>query len=577
MKNLEIQKIALSTISVDENQPRKTFNQEKLEELSKSIKEHGVIEPITLRAQGDGFIIVMGERRYRASLLAGLETIPAMVKEFEDKNILELQLIENLQREDVEPTEEAEGFAKLAEKFSAQEIANRCGKTENFVKQRLKLAGLIEGFKVFVRAGEMTLKLGVAVALFEPEEQEIMLESLENGFNENLIKRMIEQHASDLEKAPFSLEDESLIATVGACNVCPFNAANQGNLFGNGKQVCTKSVCFEAKKQKVLSNLIDYVKEENILLIPDVRSWYLDQPKNQNVLSLMKTKGLKIYLLDSIEYLKKPVKPTKKAIKEDWEDYDYSKEELQEEYDAQIKDYNEEKEVYEQAPSNGYVSGLLLNTNTYKFNPILVRLEQDEEEQEETSSDYVIPRSEKKMADQTPAEQIETIQEKEIRKKQLQHDKQFAEVVNKIQDTDYINKNEAINEDEIAAIAISLYYNNIGHLTRIGSFKDLEIIIAGAKADSTVEKFNAIKQYFDLNMLYKLLRQLLVQQVDTQCRNHTNTLTNAAFYDVMQKTYTKELDEIQKVYTNAEQAREKRIEERITELQKQVADTLVNA
>ena len=121
----------------------------------------------------------MGERRYRASKIAGKRTIPAIVREYENNDVLELQIIENLQRQDVEPTEEAEAIAFLSEKYTSKEIAKRLGRGENFVRQRIKLSGLIEGFKHFVRNGEMTISLGVAVALFEPEDQKMMFE--DNG------------------------------------------------------------------------------------------------------------------------------------------------------------------------------------------------------------------------------------------------------------------------------------------------------------------------------------------------------------------------------------------------------------
>src|SRR5690606_32865667 len=134
---LKVQDLDMDAITPDPNQPRKTFDENSLRLLSESISQHGVLQPITVRESGKDFIIVMGERRYRASKLAKQKTIPVIIREYTDNDVLEVQIIENLQRRDVEPTEEAEAIAYLTERYSATEIAKRLGRTENFVRQRL--------------------------------------------------------------------------------------------------------------------------------------------------------------------------------------------------------------------------------------------------------------------------------------------------------------------------------------------------------------------------------------------------------------------------------------------------------
>ncbi|WP_108423836.1 ParB/RepB/Spo0J family partition protein [Flagellimonas amoyensis] len=109
----QIQMLEIDFVSPDPTQPRKTFDEQSLNHLAQSIAEHGVLQPITVRKSDDGYIIVMGERRFHASKLAGLTTIPAMVRDYGDTEILEVQIIENLQRKDVEPTEEAEAIQFL--------------------------------------------------------------------------------------------------------------------------------------------------------------------------------------------------------------------------------------------------------------------------------------------------------------------------------------------------------------------------------------------------------------------------------------------------------------------------------
>ncbi|MEC8831894.1 MAG: ParB/RepB/Spo0J family partition protein, partial [Bacteroidota bacterium] len=137
----QIQMLEIGSVSPDPTQPPKTFDAQSLEHLAQSITEHGVLQPITVRKSDDGYIIVMGERRYRASKLAGLTTIPAMVRDYVDTEVLEVQIIENLQRKDVEPTEEAEAIQFLLDRYEPNEIAKRLGRSENYIRQRIKLAG----------------------------------------------------------------------------------------------------------------------------------------------------------------------------------------------------------------------------------------------------------------------------------------------------------------------------------------------------------------------------------------------------------------------------------------------------
>jgi ParB family chromosome partitioning protein len=110
-----ITELELSAIEPNPDQPRKEFDQERLEELAASIKEHGIVQPIVVRPKGKGYEIVAGERRWRAARLAGLEKVPALVREFSEAERMEIALVENLQREDLNPLEEAEAYRALME------------------------------------------------------------------------------------------------------------------------------------------------------------------------------------------------------------------------------------------------------------------------------------------------------------------------------------------------------------------------------------------------------------------------------------------------------------------------------
>lgn len=145
--------IKLDEISANPYQPRKEFDSERLEQLSESIKQHGVLEPIIVRQINDNkYQIVVGERRWRASYLAGLETIPAVVSDYTDKQMTEVALIENLQREDLNAIEEAEGYQLLIEDFemTQEEVAKSVGKKRSSVTNALRLLTLDPEIKQLV-------------------------------------------------------------------------------------------------------------------------------------------------------------------------------------------------------------------------------------------------------------------------------------------------------------------------------------------------------------------------------------------------------------------------------------------
>lgn len=136
--------LKISHIVPDENQPRRKFSQEQLEALADSIREHGVLQPIVVTKEGDKYKIVAGERRWRASQIAGLDKIPAIVRTLDAQNRLEISLIENVQREDLNAIETATAYAKLRDQFNLtnEEIAKRVGKSQSTVINTMRLLGL---------------------------------------------------------------------------------------------------------------------------------------------------------------------------------------------------------------------------------------------------------------------------------------------------------------------------------------------------------------------------------------------------------------------------------------------------
>lgn len=158
-------KLPIEAISRDLAQPRKHFEEERLGELAESIKAQGVLQPVLVRKEGAGYRLIAGERRWRAAQLAGLKEIPAVVREVSDAQAFELALVENLQRADLNPIEEAEGYHRLVEDFklTQEQVSQRVGKDRSSVANALRLLQLPDEVKAMVASGE--LQMGHARAL----------------------------------------------------------------------------------------------------------------------------------------------------------------------------------------------------------------------------------------------------------------------------------------------------------------------------------------------------------------------------------------------------------------------------
>jgi ParB family chromosome partitioning protein len=192
-----IVEIKITDIEANENQPRKAFDDETLTDLSESIKEHGVVQPIIVRKLGNSYQIIAGERRWRASRLAGKRTIPAIVKECSNLEVMELALIENLQREDLNSIEEAQAYKSLIEeyKMTQEDISKKIGKSRPAIANSLRLLQLPQAIKNLIAEGRITQ--GHARALLAISGEKRQLEVAEKIITEQLNVRQIEKMAKE--------------------------------------------------------------------------------------------------------------------------------------------------------------------------------------------------------------------------------------------------------------------------------------------------------------------------------------------------------------------------------------------
>ena len=179
--------IKIHDIMPNVNQPRKTFNEEKIEELAASIKEHGIIQPIVVRKHKMGYEIVAGERRWRAAMKAELSMVPCLVRELDDEQNMLIAIIENMQREDLNPIEEAEGLYQMTETFgmTQEQISKSVGKSRPYITNSMRLLKLPEYIKESISDGTFTAGHGRALVTVYDEEK-----------RERLWKKIIEENLS---------------------------------------------------------------------------------------------------------------------------------------------------------------------------------------------------------------------------------------------------------------------------------------------------------------------------------------------------------------------------------------------
>lgn len=176
LERVVVKQIPLSEISPNPDQPRKTFNEKELQELSDSIKKQGVLVPIILRSVKNKpylYEIVAGERRYRAAKMAGLTEMPALVKTLSDNNAMEIALIENIQRENLNPIEEAEGYKNLMEKchYELSDVSKLIGKSESYIRNLMRINSLPDSVKQLIKEGRISASHARTIAVSDDPEQ----------------------------------------------------------------------------------------------------------------------------------------------------------------------------------------------------------------------------------------------------------------------------------------------------------------------------------------------------------------------------------------------------------------------
>jgi ParB family chromosome partitioning protein len=302
-----VQEIPLRSIQESKTNPRRQFDESKLAELAGNIRLHGVLQAVLVRPLPDGepgrYELVAGARRYRASRLAGRETIPASVRDLTDTECLELQLIENLQRADVHELDEARGYAALMQlqpdTYTVETLAEKIGRSEKYVYARLRLTHLVDEVQQAFYAGKLTVAHAFEIARLQPNDQKRALQECfprhrtvaaiakdqkAEAITVWELRAWIEREIHlDITNAPFDPQDEALLPAAGSCARCPRRTGNNPLLFPEVRQksICTDRACYRAKVEAFVQIRVKPLESagEKPLRVSQAPSWQAKNPK----------------------------------------------------------------------------------------------------------------------------------------------------------------------------------------------------------------------------------------------------------------------------------------------------------
>ena len=261
IKDKDIKEIEIRKIEPNPNQPRKEFDKDKLKQLEESIKRYGVVQPIMVKKKDDIYIIVAGERRWRAARQAGLERIPAVITKEDERTTAEISLIENLQREDLNPIEEAEGYGRLMKeyKLTQEKVAEAVGKSRPAITNSLRILNLPERIKKLISEGKLSEGHARTLLTFDDEIKAVNFanEIIVKGYSvrkaEELVKKPEKKEKIEKKKTKKDIEVERLERELK--DILQTKVSIDNSREGKGK------IILEFYSQDELSNLIEKIQK----------------------------------------------------------------------------------------------------------------------------------------------------------------------------------------------------------------------------------------------------------------------------------------------------------------------------
>lgn len=276
-KAQELKVLAIEKVVPSKTNPRKYFDPEEHEKMVASVKSKGILNPLNVRPMNGHFELVAGERRWRAAKAAGLKEVPVLVRELTDDQVLEVQLLENVQRQDLQPLELCAGFRALLDRgMDVKTIAWRIGRSSTYVHQTMRLVDLAKKGMKLLEEGQLKLGSALRIAPLPPAEQaeviDWFVDELDYGDGpptEKDVADHIAEQLRDLGKAPWDLKDEHLLPGVPSCTACPKRTGNSPDLFTDirSKERCIDGACFKKKMERWSNLERARLEEEGVRLV----------------------------------------------------------------------------------------------------------------------------------------------------------------------------------------------------------------------------------------------------------------------------------------------------------------------
>ncbi|MDF2191379.1 ParB/RepB/Spo0J family partition protein [Paraflavitalea sp. CAU 1676] len=322
----ETKMIPVDQIERDPNQPRKEFNEQKFDELKASIQQNSLLQPISVRPlpDGKGYQLIYGERRTRAFQALGLKEIPAYVRDVNDETVLCMQIVENMERENLHPMEQAEAFQKYINlaKSNENELALHYGKTPQFIRQQLSLNNLVDKWKIVFRKNAIPLSLALRICTLSEDSQEDYYENEVDTPPDKVTPNQplsintngLSIYKGLLSHAIFDLADPNLCPKAGACTKCPFNSGIY-SLFSEDEKSprCNNPKCFKEKTATYYSIELAKAKADPTILLVFAAHYGIP-----NSVEALKKDGHSVKHIDhDVSEIKKPQPPNLEEIKSD--------------------------------------------------------------------------------------------------------------------------------------------------------------------------------------------------------------------------------------------------------------------
>lgn len=572
LKNIDMKEVKLADIIISSTNPRKEFEESAMNELIDSIREKGVLQPVLLRPNGKPgkYELVCGERRYRASMaVMGAykyrDTVPSVIRNLTDEEALELQIIENIQRRDIHPMEEAVGFKHLIEtkKISISDIAKRVGKTPSYIALRLKLNELSSEWQKAFYEKRITLSDAVNIARISPSDQQALWKDNKVNTNIEINDWELKRYMNNLNNAPFDINDAELDKKMGVCTGCQFNSAVNSLLFPDqaNKAICTNSQCFRHKAATAFDRNLQKAIDSPEVVIVSSSSW-----PDEKLIKQFKERGVDLLADSQYEEIDAP--------EDDYLDVDRDDYESDKEYNEAIADeektYKEAQEKYQKKIKAGKYTPAFMVDGNDKGKTIFIELSKKKAS--------AAAKSKVDSGDASASDiksEIARIQDREKQAKELDGKKVHFAIVEELEKHNAIKKpGLALTKLERALMIFLIYehldYSSITTVKRTLKLKDKAYNNSSGLQRNFFEPFAKMN---DKDFAY-LLRQVLIAKYSTQMPHYAGgtslRLLAEALGDLPIKKLEKEQDEKAKV-------RSEKVNKRIADLRALLKESAVPA